>query len=119
MFPRRKSAGKDSMRKTAPNESRFSNRIYRAELQRTPVGSPIVKLIPTNPSGHFAGHRQIAAFVYEMAAEMERRSDELGARWVISPEPANARVVVELANDLDAVQADEFIASVLADNDLI
>ena len=68
------------------NAPRFHNQLYRAEVGRTPAGSPILKLTATNPTGRYAQHRQLAAFIYELAAEMERRSDDLGARWVISPD---------------------------------
>lgn len=97
---------------------RFHNRLYHAEVGRTPAGSPILKLSATNPKGRYAQHRQMAAFIYELAADMERRSEELGARWVISPETTNARVVIELTSDHETALADEFVASVIADNDL-
>jgi hypothetical protein len=100
------------------NAPRFHNRLYRAEVGRTPAGSPILKLTATNPEGRYAQHRQMAAFIYELAADMERRSEQLEARWVISPETTNARVVVELAGDHETALADKFIASVIADNDL-
>ena len=100
------------------NASRFHNQLYRAEVGRTPAGSPILKFTATNPEGRYAQHRQLAAFLYEIAADMERRSEQLGARWVISPETTNGWVVVELASDHETALADEFIASVIADNDL-
>ncbi len=100
------------------NAPRFHNQLYRAEVGRTPAGSPILNLTATNPTGRYAQHRQLAAFIYELAAEMERRSDDLGARWVISPEATNARVVIELASDHETTLADEFVARVIADNDL-
>jgi hypothetical protein len=97
---------------------RFDNRLYRAEVGRTPSGSPILQIAASNPETRYAKHRQLAAFIYELAAEMERRSEELGARWVISPETANARVVIELTSDHETAPADEFVASIIADNDL-
>jgi len=103
------------MTKTKP---RFSNRIYQAELSRTPAGSPVVKVVPMNPKGPSAHHRQVAAFIYDLASEMEKRSEALGARWVISVEAWNARVMVELASDVEAKAADEFLAQVLADRNL-
>jgi len=99
-------------------EARFSNRIYRAELSRTPVGSPIVKIVPINPKGLSAHHRQVAAFIYDLASEMEKRSEALDARWVISVEAWNARVMVELASESEAKAADEFLAQVLTDRKL-
>lgn len=127
MFVRRKSAAKEkAMSETKRSQTRqtqseapaFHNRAYRAEVGRTLAGSPVLKITPANPTGRFAQHRQLAAFIYELAAEMERRSDELGARWVISPEASNARVVIELATDQETALADKFVASVMADNDL-
>jgi len=46
--------------------SRFHNQLYRAEVGRTPAGSPILKLAATNPKGRYAQHRQMAAFIYEL-----------------------------------------------------
>ena len=90
-----------------------------ANVIRMPtIGSAILKLSATNPKGCYAQHRQMAAFIYELAAEMERRSGQLEARWVISPETTNARLVIELAGDHETALADKFIASVIADNDL-
>jgi hypothetical protein len=105
------------MTRTKP---RFTNRIYRAELSRTSVGSPIVKIVPLNPKGPSASHRQVAAFLYDLASEMEKRSEELGAKWVISPEAQNAQVVLELAGDRDneVELSDEFLKTLLADRNL-
>ena len=96
---------------------RFHNRIYRAQVGRTQAGSPILKIKPINPDGRHAQRRQLAAFIYELAADVERRSDQLGARWVISPTVSPAEVVVELVSDGDGETglADEFLAGVLAD----
>ena len=60
----------------------------------------------------------MAAFIYDLASEMEKRSEALGARWVISVEAWNARVVVELASESEAKAADEFLAQVLTDRNL-
>lgn len=101
-------------------EATFHNYPYRAELSRTEVGSPIIKIVPKNPKAPSAHFRQVNIFIYELAAEMERRSAELGARWVISVEAWSARVMVELASTLESERkaADEFIATLLAEHDL-
>ena len=96
---------------------RQANRPYRAEVTRTPTGSPVLKLTANHPTRRYR-HRQIAAFIYDLAAEMERRSEGMGARWVISPEPINARVVIELTNDHETALANEFVANIIADNNL-
>ena len=72
------------MKKTNPP---FTNRIYRAELSRTPAGSPIVTIVPINAKGPSSHHRQVAAFIYDLASEMEKRSEALGARWAVTHEP--------------------------------
>lgn len=99
--------------------ARIANRTYRAEIERTAVGSPIVRILPLNPRGPSAGHRQIAAFVYGLAAEMELRSESLGATWVISPEAWNARIVLELGHVNESSRADAFVRELLADRDLV
>ncbi len=101
-------------------KARFTNRIYRTELGHTSVGSPIVKIVPLNPKGPSASHWQVAAFLYDLAAEMERRSDGLGTRpqWVTTVETWNDRVILELGNESEAKAADEFIAAIFSDRDL-
>jgi hypothetical protein len=105
------------MNETKP---RFSNRLYRAQLSRTDAGSPIIKIVPMNSKGPSAHYRQINAFIYDLASEMEKRSEEIGAKWAISPEAWNARVILELAtgSDSERTTADEFIAQLLAERDL-
>jgi hypothetical protein len=58
--------------------------------------------------------RPMAAFIYELAANMERRSEHVGARWIIFPEALNARVWLGLTITCDAALAEEFAASVIA-----
>src|SRR5258706_7283785 len=62
------------------NPRRF-NRLYRAEVCHTEIGSPIIKIVPEWPKSPSGTHRQIAAFVYDLASDMEKRSEELKARW--------------------------------------
>jgi hypothetical protein len=103
----------------ADEAPRFHNRLYRAEVERTPAGSPVIKIRPTNPKGRYGQTRQIAAIVYEVAAEFERRSEDLEARWVVSPNAAAGRIVIELVGqEGETARADEFIAGALADLNL-
>lgn len=50
----------------------FQNRRFRAQVGRTTAGSPVlvIERIAMNRSGRFDGHRQMAAFIYELAADM-------------------------------------------------
>src|SRR5262249_47352369 len=87
---------------------------YYGELGRTLVGSPILTIVPVDRRGPHAGHRQIAAAIYELAAAMERRSQQLDVHWSISPSTDDAQIVIELSGDHETALADEFVASVMA-----
>jgi hypothetical protein len=50
---------------------------------------------------------------------MERRSQELEVSWAISPDADIGEVVVELAGDHEAELANEFIANVMAQHQLL
>jgi len=97
--------------------SRFHNRLYRAEISRTPAGNPVLKLVPNNPSGPFGRPRRIAEHLYELAAEMERRSEDLGARWVISIEPWSGRILIETVEG-EKADVDQFVANLIRDLEL-
>lgn len=97
---------------------RLLNRGYRAELGVTASGSPIVRIVPENPGALSAHHRQVAAFLYELAAAMERRSQDLGATWAISPEAWYSRIILELGSRTEVGAADAFLQSLLSDFDL-
>jgi len=98
--------------------TRSRNRIYRADLGKTEAGSPTVKIVPLNPRGPLASHRQIAAFIYELASEMELRSLPLGAKWVVSPEVWNRRLILELGSESETEAADAFLRTLLVARDL-
>lgn len=104
--------------KRKPESSGTRNRIYRAEIGRTEAGSPIIRIIPLNPKGALASHRQVSAFIYDLASELELRSEAIGAKWVISPEAWNARLILELGSASETKAADEFVRTLLADRNL-
>jgi len=58
-------------------------------------------------------YRQVNAAVHDVAAELERRSQALEAKWVISPTSYNRRIVVEFMDDADLGAASEMISQVL------
>jgi hypothetical protein len=101
------------------SNARKRSRMYRAEVSHTPVGSPILKIVPLNPKGPSAHHRQLSAFLYDLASEMELRSGEIDAQWVISPEAWNEQLTLEIVSDKDKARADEFVAQILNDRNLI
>jgi hypothetical protein len=104
----------------ATTDAHFHNQLYRVEISRTTAGSPILKITATNPTGRYAGSRRLAAFVYDLAAQLERRSDETGAHWAISPEALDGRITIELggSTDREREHADDLIAELIAENQL-
>jgi hypothetical protein len=100
---------------TAGGGESFPNRLYRAERGRTSAGGPFLKIIPTNPRGKHAGPRQIIACIYSIAAELERKSDEIQAHWDIQPQPHNSMVVMEMTAKCRPSVANELIEQVLAE----
>jgi hypothetical protein len=93
-----------------PKQSRFY-----ATVGRTPAGSFRITIRARNPKDRASGYRQLAVSAYNLAAEMERRTDALGARWSISPQVFDQRIDVELGDDDDEQAAGRFVTKVLAD----
>ena len=93
----------------------FQNWLYRAEFGRTTAGSPFVKIVPTDPKGKFAGERQVAACIYEIAAALERASDEVETRWAICAQPGDSRITVELSKNGQPWVAETMIEKVLGE----
>jgi hypothetical protein len=108
---------KKSRAKRSTRRRRFQNKQYRAEIARTLAGSPILKITPMEPEGRAGRHRKIAAFIYELAGELERRSEEVQARWVVTPEAMSARIILETVRDESAL-ADQVLADLMADFNL-
>ena len=93
----------------------FENRRFLSEIGRTDAGSVRIRIRPATAKGRFDNHRQLAACIYDLAAELERRSDEIGARWVVSPAAFDRRIDLELVEGDDVDAAARFVTSVLAD----
>jgi hypothetical protein len=87
---------------------------FYATIGRTPAGSFRITIRPRNPKDR-ARYRQLAIAVYKLAAEMERRTERLGARWVLSPQVFDERIDVELGDNDDEQAAGRFVTQVLAD----
>jgi hypothetical protein len=88
---------------------------FYAEVGTTDAGSIRVTVRAKNPNDPKSGYRQLAVSVYKLAAEMERRSEKLGADWVVSAQVFNSRIDVEVVRDADTNRARQFVAKVLAD----
>ena len=98
--------------------TRSRSRTFRAELGRTEAGSPVLRIVPLNPKDPLAGPRLMAAFIYELASEMELRSLPLCAKWVVSPEVWNGRLILELGSESETEAADAFLRTLLVARDL-
>ena len=106
------------LRLTRDPPARADVRRYRGEVRRTPVGSPVLRIAAVDPGSPDAEHRQVAAMIYELAADMERRSQQLEAHWSISPEAFDHQVVIELSGDHEAGLADELLATIMSHHQL-
>lgn len=87
---------------------------FVAEVGRTTAGSIRIVVRARNPKDPASSYRQLSVCVYNLAAEMERRSDQLRASWVVSPEVFNAKIVLEIENHEEQA-ASRFVAKVLRD----
>jgi hypothetical protein len=94
-------------------------RRYCGMVARTAAGSPVLKVLAADPRSQPAEHRQVAATIYEIAADMERRSEHLEAHWTIVADPDNGQVVIELTGEHEAELADELVANVMTERRLI
>ena len=91
---------------------RSVTRACECEFGRTQAGSVVLRLCAT-PHSRLHGPRRLAAFVYQLAAQIELASDALRASWCISPDPSNAQIVIELGSDNDFEAARRMVQDVL------
>lgn len=86
----------------------------------TDDGALRAELEPAPPLHMVQGHeRDMASLVYAVAAALEERCQELGADWVIAPDPFGGRLDVEIPDGQDREQAAEVVAGVLSDLGLV
>jgi hypothetical protein len=103
----------------ANHRSRGRDDLFRLELGLTEAGSVRIQFRAAPPARSLYGNeRKLAALIYDLAAEIERRLDESDIRWAVSPEPFHARLDIELSEGEEADVAAEFVAGVLSDFDL-
>ncbi|TMQ08644.1 MAG: hypothetical protein E6J90_40020 [Deltaproteobacteria bacterium] len=94
-------------------------RPYCGVVARTAAGGPVLTVLPGDPRSQHVEHRQLAAIIYEIAAEMERRSHQLEVHWTIAADPENCQVIIELTGEHEAELADELVANVMTEHQLI
>lgn len=89
----------------------FTNRPFRAAIDRTPAGSIHIRF--TSATERLCSERKLSALIYEVAAELERRSDALKARWAISPYAYDAYLDVELGERDNQEVAQKMVTDLL------
>lgn len=102
----------------APEVTRLIAHPFKGKVGRTRAGSPVLSIHRREPAHCNPSHRQLARVIYDVACRMEQISDELEARWVITAEPHNERIVVELADERESKRADEMVETVIAEFNL-
>jgi hypothetical protein len=91
---------------------------YRGDLGRTVSGNPILRIAAVDLRSPNAEHRQLTALIYEIAAHMERCSQQLEVHWSIAPDVDNGQVVIELSGDHESALANELVANVMSQHGL-
>jgi hypothetical protein len=89
--------------------------LFYAQVGRTEAGSIRITIRTKNQKDQYNRYRELAVCVYKLAAEMERRTQKLGADWVVSPQVFNLRIDLELTEGDDEQAAGRFVSKVLAD----
>ena len=95
--------------KIAPPQ--FSNRRFRATVDKTPAGSIRIRFHSATERLHC--ERQLSALIYEIAAELERRAETKKTRWAISPYAYDAYLDVELSERDNHTAASAMVAEVI------
>lgn len=103
----------------APAGTRFIAHPFKGEVGRTRAGSPVLNVRRREPAHCNPSRRELARAIYDVACRMEQISDEWDARWVITAEPHNERIVIELVDDSETKSADEMVATVMAEFNLV
>jgi hypothetical protein len=104
---------------TIRNTAAALARRYCGTVARTATGSPVLRVSSSDPRDRPAEHRQVAALIYELAADMERCSYQLEAHWTIAADPDNGELVIELTGAHEAELAEELVANVMTQHELL
>lgn len=91
------------------------NSLFHAQVGRTDAGSIRITIRARKAADQYNRYRDLAVCVYKLAAEMERRSEKLGADWVVSPQVFNSRIDLEIVQEREGSKAARFVAEILAD----
>lgn len=105
-----------SRRKAASNKADLNDLQFQIVLGSTVAGSLRIQFVPLPPQRSFARDtRKLAAVIYTLAAEFERRSDQIDADWVVVAEPFRNEMMIEVGHDDDLPVALEFVRQTFGD----
>ncbi|MEO7729619.1 MAG: hypothetical protein ABIY55_01500 [Kofleriaceae bacterium] len=96
-----------------PAAARFHNRRYRVQSEPCENGNQLLRVTAPMPPAvmdHVA-LRARSAFIYELAAELERRSEELDVRWLIVPDVLDGQLTIAIGGRGEAPLAAEFAST--------
>lgn len=88
------SQGDDRITNKIDTQPQFHIRAFECAVETPDEVTIVLRLRAT---GHARrGPRQLAIFVYEVAADLERRSDEIRASWAIVPDTGTGQIALHL-----------------------
>lgn len=99
------------MKTKAQTSTQFTNKPFRADIDSTPAGS--IRIRFRSATERLYSQRQLSALIYEIAAELERRTETLKARWAVCPYAQDAYLDVELGERDNHDAAAAMVAGVL------
>ena len=89
---------------------------FQIQLSATAAGSLRIQFKPRPPQRSFYGlERKLAIVIYTLAAEFERRSDRINAKWVVVAEPFNNQMMLEVGDGEEYEAALQFVQQTFGD----
>jgi phage I-like protein len=90
--------------------------VLRFEIVETDEGWVRVRLLPAGRLRSFYGHeRDVAAFLYAFAVEVELRSKSRGARWDVTVDGRQRTLDIEAANEEEFDDARHLLQHMIED----
>ncbi len=86
---------------------------YLGFVATTEIGGPVLRIAAADPHGPCAAHRRISAFIYELAAELERASLELEVHWQVMPNADERQVQLLINGDHESDIAVELLENLM------
>jgi len=110
---RRVAFGAPAPRATPDPAKSGASRHYHARIVLSEPGSLALRIAAADPNGPCSAARNMAAFIYEMAADLERQSLRAGAQWNIVTDPYDYQIVIQLEGDHETALAFELLENLI------